>query len=122
MDTRTPRELKGSIRDENGSNKTQAVAIKLIQRLPNKRKGTYVFVDNLFISTKFALYLKSLSVEVTGTARIKSGIMKRLIDIKKSDKDNYIPWGTMESGYTMNGLLCHMAWKDNVVAFLISTI
>jgi len=108
MDTCTSYELGGSIRDRNRGNKTQAIAVKLIQRLPNEGKGTYIFVDNLFISTKFALYLRSLNIGVTGTARTKSGIIKRLIDIKKGDKDDYIPWGTIESRYTVNGLLYYI--------------
>ena len=91
VDTRTPRELGGTIRDGNRGNKTQAVVAKLLQRLPNEGKGTYVFLDNLFTSTKFLLYLRSLSIGATGTCGTTGGIFKRLIEVKKSDKDDHIP-------------------------------
>jgi len=55
---RTPRELRGSIKDRKGGNKTQAVVLHLIGRLQRPLPGFlyHVYLDNLFVSTKFVEY------------------------------------------------------------------
>jgi len=52
---RTPRELGGTIKAGNGGNKTQAVVLHLIKRLPKPPEGSgyHVYLDNLFVSTRF---------------------------------------------------------------------
>jgi hypothetical protein len=52
---RTPRALSGIIKAGNGGNKTQVVVLHLIQRLPEPPKGSgyHVYLDNLFVSTRF---------------------------------------------------------------------
>jgi hypothetical protein len=52
---RTPRELGGIIKAGNSGNKIQAVVLHLIKRLPKppESSGYHVYLDNLFISTRF---------------------------------------------------------------------
>jgi len=52
---RTPRELGGTIKAGNGGNKTQAVVLHLIKRVPKPPEGSgyHVYLDNLFVSTRF---------------------------------------------------------------------
>ena len=52
---RTPRDLRRTVREGKEGNKTQAAAYGLLQKLPYK--GYYVYIDNLFISTKFLEFL-----------------------------------------------------------------
>ncbi len=63
---RTPRELGGTIRARNGGNKTQATVLHLIKRLlePLQGSGYYVFLDNLFVSTRFIKYARSQGVAI----------------------------------------------------------
>ncbi len=70
----------------------QAVVLPLIKRLPKPPQGSsyHVFLDNLFVSTRFVKYARSQGVGVTGTCRDKSGIMKELVDLKKEDKKDII--------------------------------
>lgn len=53
VDVKTPVQLRGSKAHGKGGNKTQAVALHLVQRLPKPPPGHgyHVYVDNLFIST-----------------------------------------------------------------------
>ncbi len=68
---RTPVALGGTKGDGNKGNKTQAVVLHLINRLPKPLKGSsyHLFLDNLFVSTKFVEYARSQGVAVTGTCR-----------------------------------------------------
>jgi hypothetical protein len=52
---RTPRELRGTKKAGNNRNKTQVVVLYLIKRLPKPPKGSgyYVYLDDLFVSTRF---------------------------------------------------------------------
>jgi hypothetical protein len=52
---RTPRELGGTIKAGNGGNKTQAVVLHLLNRLPKPPQGSSyrVYLNNLFVSTRF---------------------------------------------------------------------
>ncbi len=85
---RTPKELSGTIRAGNGGNKTQAVVLHLIKRLPKPPRGSgyHVFLDNLFVSTRFVEYARSQGVGVTGTCRDKGGINKELLKLKRRIK------------------------------------
>ena len=102
---KTPRELGGTIRAGNGGNKTQAVVLHLIGRLQKPSPGfTYhVFLDNLFVSTKFVEYARTQGIAITGTCRDTGGVIQELLDLKKSDKKDVIKWGTTYSMLTKSG-------------------
>jgi hypothetical protein len=121
---RTPRELGGTIKAGNGGNKTQAVVLHLIKQLPSPPKGSgyHVFLDNLFVSTRFVEYARSQGVGVTGTCRDKSGIMKKLAELKKQDKKDVIPWGETYSLYTPSNKVCHVGWKDQAFVLMMSSV
>jgi hypothetical protein len=105
---RTPYELGGTKKAGNGGNKTQAVVLHLLKRLPTPLEGSgyHVFLDNLFVSTKFVQYARSQGVAVTGTCRTNAGIFKELLELYKRDKKDVIPWGETHSLYTPNGEVC----------------
>jgi hypothetical protein len=121
---RTPRELGGTIRDGNGGNKTQAVVLHLIKRLPipPQQCGYHVFLDNLFVSTRFVEYARSLGIGVTGTCRDKAGVNKELLKLKKMDKKDVISWGTTFSIPTPSGKVCHVGWKDQAFVLMMSSV
>ena len=123
MGVRTPRELGGTIKAGNGGNKTQAVVLHLIKRLPKPPKGSgyHVYLDNLFVSTRFVQYARSLGLAITGTCRTTSGVIKELLDLQKSDKKDVIPWGETYSRYTPNGEVCHVRWKDQAFVLMMSS-
>jgi hypothetical protein len=52
---RTSRELGGTKKAGNSRNKTQAVVLHLLNRLPKPSQGSgyYIYLDNLFVSTRF---------------------------------------------------------------------
>jgi hypothetical protein len=52
---RTPRELGGIIKAGKRGNKIPALVLHLIKRLPKPPEGSgyHVYLDNLFISTRF---------------------------------------------------------------------
>jgi hypothetical protein len=120
---RTPRELGGTIKAGNGGNKTQAVVLHLIKRLPKPPKGSgyHVYLDNLFVSTRFVQYARSQGVAITGTCRTTGGVIKELLDLQKSDKKDVIPWGETYSMYTPNGEVCHIGWKDQAFVLMMSS-
>lgn len=119
VDVLTPRELGGT-KAGKGGNKTQAVVVKLVKSLP--RKGFHIFLDNLFTSTKLLEYLRSLGFGVTGTARTTSGMIQELVDIMKNDKNDTLPWGVKKSLPTPSNKVWQVAWKDNSVVLLMSTV
>jgi hypothetical protein len=90
---RTLRELGRTIRARNRGNKIQAVVLHLIKRLPKPLEGSgyHVYLDNLFISTRFVQYARSQGVAITRTCRTTSGVIKELLDLQKSDKKDVIP-------------------------------
>jgi len=90
---KTPKELGGTIRDGNRGNKTQAVVLHLINRLPKPPQGSgyHVFLDNLFVSTRFVEYARSQGIGITGTCRERGGINKKLLKLKKEDRRDVIP-------------------------------
>jgi hypothetical protein len=74
---RTPRELGGTKKAGNGGNKTQAVVLYLIGQLPKLSLGFgyHVFLDNLFVSTKFVKYARTQGIAITGTCRDNGGVI-----------------------------------------------
>jgi hypothetical protein len=107
---RTPRELGGTKKAGNGGNKTQAVVLHLLNRLskPPQGSGYHVYLNNLFVSIRFVQYARSKGVIVTGTCRDTGGIIKELLDLKKKDKKDIIPWGETHSMYISNREVCHV--------------
>jgi hypothetical protein len=85
-------ELGGTKKEGKGRNKTQAVALKLIETLPGT--GFHIFIDNLFTSTKFFELLRARGYSATRTCCTKSSVLSELVDMKKGDKKDVIPWGT----------------------------
>ena len=78
-----------------GRNKTAAVVPALLNTLPQAPNSSYgVTLDNLFTSTKLLVYLSSIGYGARGTTRTNAGIHKDLLDFKKSDTKDTIPWGT----------------------------
>ncbi|CAM6031685.1 unnamed protein product, partial [Sphagnum compactum] len=88
---------------------------------PPAGSGYHVFLDNLFVSTKFVQYARSQGVAVTGTTRTTSGIFKELLDLYKMDQKDVIPWGETYSFYTLNGEVCQIRWKDQAFVLMISS-
>jgi hypothetical protein len=122
VEVRTPRELGGMIKAGNGGNKIQAVVLHLIKRLPKppKESGYHVYLNNLFVSTRFVQYARSQGVTITGTCRTTGGVIKELLDLQKSDKKDIIPWGETYSRYTPNREVCHVRWKDQAFVLIMS--
>jgi hypothetical protein len=119
-----PRELGGTIKAGNGGNKTQAVVLHLIKQLPSPPNGCgyHVFLDNLFVSTRFVEYARSQGVGVTGTCRDTGGINKELLKLKKEDRRDIIPWGEVHSIPTPSGKVCHVGWKDQAFVLMMSSV
>jgi len=124
LGVRTPRELGGTIKAGNGGNKTQAVVLHLIQRLPKPPEGSgyHVYLDNLFVSTRFIEYARSQGIGVTGTCRDTRGVIQELLDLKKKDKKDIIKWGETYSIPTSNGKVCHVGWKDQAFVLMMSSV
>ncbi|PVH67331.1 hypothetical protein DL98DRAFT_579274 [Cadophora sp. DSE1049] len=116
--------LGGTKRSGNKGNKTQAVCLKLLQRLPPPLTGYgyHVFLDNLFVSAKFVAYARTLGFGVTGTCRTNSGIIQELLDLKKLDKNDVIPWGTLYSFPTIDGKTLQIRWKDQAFVLFMTSV
>ena len=70
-----------------GRNKIVLVILIFLNTLPQTPFSTYnVILDNLFIFTKFLVYLLAEGFGACGTMRTNAGIYQELIDYKKSDK------------------------------------
>ena len=121
IQVKTPKELGGT-KAGKGGNKTQAVALKLAGQLPRGGSGYHLFLDNLFVSTRFVQYARSKGISITGTCRTNSGIIQSLLDLKKSDKDDHIPWGQVYSFPTPNREVCHIGWKDQAFVLFMSSV
>ena len=80
---KTPIELGGSVSGK-GGNKTQAIVIHLLERLPPARY--HVYLDNLFTSNSLIKVLRSYRFRATGTCQTNTGVILELINIKKNDK------------------------------------
>ncbi|RFU23597.1 hypothetical protein B7463_g12741, partial [Scytalidium lignicola] len=112
---------------EMGLNPTAAVVPYLVQKMqrlldPSFEYRHILWLDNLFMSVKLALYLERHKTGCTGTARTNSGIWSELVQKKKDNKRNdTIPWRTEFEAPTMDGKVNMMAWKDNALVFMMST-
>jgi hypothetical protein len=73
----TPKELGGTIKARKGGNKTQAVVLHLIGRLPKPPTGLgyHVFLNNLFVSTKLVEYARAQGIGVIGTCKDNGGVI-----------------------------------------------
>jgi len=93
---------------------TQAVVLHLIDQLPDPPLGSgyHVYLNNLFLSTKFVEYARTRGVAVTGTYRETGGVIHELLALKKKDNKDVIPWGETYSMPTKNGKVCQIGWKD----------
>lgn len=59
-----------------------------------KDQPYHVWLDNLFISHKLLAYLRKHDWGAAGTARPNSGMLQKLIELKKEEKTKDIyPWG-----------------------------
>ncbi len=70
----------------------QVVVLYLIKQLPKPLKGSgyYVFLNNLFVSTRFVKYTCSQGIIATRICRIDSSINQELLDLKQKDKKDII--------------------------------
>ena len=106
-----------------GRNKTAAVVSALLNTLLQAPPGTYsVTLDNLFTSTKLLMYLSAEGFGARGTARTNAGVHQELIDHKKSDKNDTIPWGTKHLRYMADGAVTQLSWKDSSYCVFMSNM
>ena len=72
----------------------------LLNTFPQAPPGIYsITLDNLFTFTKFLVYLLAEGFGTRGTTRTNANVYQELIDHKKSDKNDTIPWGTKHLRY-----------------------
>uniref|UniRef100_A0A8H7K3B7 PiggyBac transposable element-derived protein domain-containing protein n=1 Tax=Bionectria ochroleuca TaxID=29856 RepID=A0A8H7K3B7_BIOOC len=117
-----PRTRKRKRDDEYSLNPTQAVVVNLVKRLPPAIY--HVFLDNLFSSPDLFTVLRTLNIGATGTCRINSGIFKGLVQLKKADTNGKLHWhwGQIETVPTPDNKVNQIAWKDNALVLLLSTV
>jgi hypothetical protein len=120
INVQTPVELRGSKKQGKGGNKTQAVAFKLIESLPGP--GYHIFIEKLFTSTKFFELLRARGFGATRTCRTKSEVVEELVEMKKSNKKDVIPWGTKMLCPTPSNKVLQIGWKDNAFCLAMSTV
>jgi hypothetical protein len=96
----------------------------LIKRLhePPKGSGYHIFLDNLFISTRFIEYARAQAIAVTGSCRDNRGVIQELLNLKKSDKKDIIKWGTTYSMPIENGKVYQIGWKDQAFVLIMSSV
>lgn len=100
-----------------GLNKTNAVVLHLLNRLP--QQPYCVWLDNLFTSHNLMTLLREKGYGAAGTGRINSGVVQDLIDKKNAEKTKDVfPWGSTSS----DNKVCQLAWKDNGLGLFQSTI
>jgi hypothetical protein len=85
---KTPVKLGSTRREGKGSNKTQAVALLLLERL--LKKPYYLWIDNLFTLTRFLELLRKRVYGGTGTCRTNSEVLYELVQMKKDDSNDII--------------------------------
>ena len=93
-----------------GKNKIVVVILVFLNTLPQAPPGIYsVTLDNLFIFIKFWVYLSAEGFGACGTTRTNAGVYQELIDHKKSDKNDTIPWGTKHLRYIVNKVVTQLS-------------
>ena len=89
------------------------MVVYFLSTLPEAPPGTFsVILDNLFVFTKLTTYLGSKGFGCRGTMRINAGIHKDLLNYKKLDEKDTIPWGTTHVRFVAEGAVAQMGWKD----------
>jgi hypothetical protein len=81
------------IKARNKGNKIQVIVLHLIKQLPSPLKGYnyHVFLNNLFVFTRFVKYARFQRVKIINTCQDKGGINKELLKLKKMNKRDVIP-------------------------------
>jgi hypothetical protein len=112
IDVQVPCKLGGS-KNGKGGNKTQAVVLHLVERLPKAR--CRIYMDSLFTSGRFFELLRKRGYAATGTCRVNSGVHQDLVKLKKGDKgENEMPLGTFHAIPTESNNVVQVGFKDNV--------
>ncbi|KJZ70308.1 hypothetical protein HIM_10315 [Hirsutella minnesotensis 3608] len=116
------RRKKAGNKDSIYLNPTQSVVPALTSLLPEQ--PYHVFLDNLFSSPSLFLALRQRGIGATGTARTNCGIDKTLTQHKAADAKGQLgwQWGTLKSVPTPDNLVNQLAWKDNALVLMLSTV
>ena len=68
------------------------------------------------------MYLSAKGFGARSTARTNAGVHQELIDHKKSDKNDIIPWGIKHLKYVADGAVTQLSWKDSSYYIFISNM
>jgi hypothetical protein len=117
---KTPVELSGTKKQGRKGNKSQAIVLLLLEKLP--RKGYHIFLDTLFVSKRILESFRNRGFGATGTCRTNSGVYQDLIDMKKRNKKNVIPWGTTEAILTKSKKIIQVGFKNITFVLGISIV
>ena len=99
------------------------VIILLKTLIPQKPCEEYgVTLDNLFTSTKLLVYLSAEGFGARETTRTNTGVHQDLINFKKSDTNDIIPWGTRHLRYITDGAVTQLGWKDSCYCLFMSNM
>jgi hypothetical protein len=49
-------------------------------------------------------------------------VIKELLDLKKKDKKDVIPWVETYSIPTESGKVCHIGWKDQAIVLMMASV
>lgn len=104
-------------------NPTQSIVPALLTQLPPDR-AYHVYMDNPFSSPDLFVELRRRGIGATGTSRTNCGIYHALVDAKKGDRrgSTQWEWGRLEAVPTADNLVNQIAWKDNALVLLLTTI
>ncbi|KFA77474.1 hypothetical protein S40288_08709 [Stachybotrys chartarum IBT 40288] len=106
---------------ERALNPTQAVVVSLLSRLPGAIY--HVFLDNLFSSPHLFRALRQQGIAATGTARVNCGIYQPFVVAKQQDgKGKCWAFNTIKAAPTPEGQVNQIAWKDNALVLLLTTV
>ncbi|KAF2195288.1 hypothetical protein K469DRAFT_537254, partial [Zopfia rhizophila CBS 207.26] len=108
---------------EQGFNKTQAIVLELLTRMPNQGSGHIVWLDNLFTSSKLLSTLRDLGIGAAGTVRTEKlfGMDPKFMELKIS-WTKHIPWGKVYGRLSSNGKVLQLAWKNSQLVLFMTTI
>jgi hypothetical protein len=76
----------------------------------------------MFASTRFVEYTCILDIGIIGTYRPNTRVIQELLNPKKGDSDDYIPWRETHLIPIESGRVCHIDWKDNTFVLMISSV